>query len=108
MVPLPLSPDDLERTLSSLEGWRFVQNALEKTYRFTGFCDAFAFMVRVAFEAEALRHHPDWRNVYDRVTIRLSTHDAGNRVTSLDVDLARRIEALDLPGRKDSQPTVRA
>ena len=108
MARLPLSPDELERSLASLEGWRFVQNALEKTYRFTGFCDAFAFMVRVAFEAESLGHHPDWSNVYDRVTIRLSTHDAGNRVTSLDVDLARRIEALDRPGRKDPQLTDRA
>jgi len=108
MAPLPLSEDELQRILSSLEGWRHVQHALEKTYRFTGFCDAFAFIVRVAFEAESLGHHPEWTNVYDRVTIRLSTHDAGNRVTSLDVDLARRIEGLDRPDRKDSLPTSRA
>lgn len=85
-----------------------MQNALEKTYRFTGFCEAFAFMVRVAFEAESLGHHPDWTNVYDRVTIRLSTHDAGNRVTSLDVDLARRIEGLARVGRTDPPLTDRA
>ena len=51
-------------------------------------------MVRVSFEAEALDHHPDWTNVYNRVAIRLNTHDAGDRVTSKDVELANRIQQI--------------
>jgi 4a-hydroxytetrahydrobiopterin dehydratase len=53
-------------------------------------------MVRVGFEAEAMDHHPDWSNVYNRVRIRLTTHDAGDKVTAKDVDLARRIETIYL------------
>ena len=55
-------------------------------------------MTRVAFEAEALDHHPDWTNVYQRVTVRLSTHDAGGRVTVHDVELARRIQGISWLG----------
>jgi 4a-hydroxytetrahydrobiopterin dehydratase len=51
-------------------------------------------MVRVGFEAEAMNHHPDWTNVYNRVAIRLNTHDAGGKVTAKDVTLAQKIESL--------------
>ena len=55
-------------------------------------------MTRVAFEAEALDHHPEWTNVYRRVTVRLNTHDAGGKVTARDVELARRMQAISWVG----------
>ena len=67
---------------------------IARTFRFADFRAAFAFLTRVAFEAEAMDHHPEITNVYDRVTLALSTHDAGNRVTETDLALARRIDAL--------------
>ena len=54
---------------------------------------ALAFMVRAGFEAEVVNHHPDWTNVYNRVSVRLTTHDAGGRVTDKDFELARRFDA---------------
>lgn len=67
---------------------------LEKEFVFDTFVDAFAFMTRVAFLAEKHQHHPDWNNVYNKVTIRLSSHDAGNVVTQKDYDLASVIDEL--------------
>lgn len=63
-------------------------------FRFADFKQAFAFMAEVAFEAERLNHHPDWSNVWNTVTIRLSTHDAGNTLTELDRKLATSIERI--------------
>jgi 4a-hydroxytetrahydrobiopterin dehydratase len=76
--------------LALLPGWRAVEGreAIARTFRFKGFADAFAFMTRVALEAEKLDHHPEWSNVYDRVEVVLTTHDAGG-VTGMDVALAR-------------------
>jgi 4a-hydroxytetrahydrobiopterin dehydratase len=68
--------------------------ALTKSFKFASFREAFSFMTRVAFEAEAMDHHPDWTNVYNRVTVRLSTHDAGGRVTAKDLELARKIQQI--------------
>ena len=90
----PLDSDALESALSDLPGWSLAGDSLEKTFRFDSFPAALAFIVRVGFEAEALDHHPEIGNVYDRVTLGLSTHDAGDRVTEMDVELARRIEAI--------------
>ncbi len=67
--------------------------AISKTFRFRGFRDAIAWMTRVAFEAEHLNHHPDWSNVYNRVEVRLTTHDAGG-LTAKDIDLAQRMEKI--------------
>lgn len=74
--------------------WHEENNSLEKTFQFKNFADAFAFMTRVAFEAEAMNHHPAWTNIYNRVIIKLSTHDAGNTVTDKDHMLANRIDEL--------------
>lgn len=73
--------------------WQVVEGKLCKTFRFPDFIAAFGFMSRVALVAEALGHHPDWRNVYNRVTVELTTHDAGG-ITEKDFILAGRIEAL--------------
>lgn len=74
--------------------WDEADGALTREFRFESFADAFAFMTRVAFIAEDLDHHPDWSNVYDRVSIRLTTHDAGNSVTDLDRTMATRIDSI--------------
>ena len=74
--------------------WTEADNKLSKTFEFKDFSEAFAFMTRVAIEAEKMNHHPEWSNVYNRVSISLSTHDAGNVVTDTDRKLAANIDAL--------------
>lgn len=74
--------------------WQKTNNTLYKKFEFTNFSQAFAFMTRVAIEAEKLNHHPLWTNVYNKVEIWLSTHDAGNTVTELDYELALAIDCL--------------
>jgi len=71
-----------------LPGWAAGDDAITRTYRFRDFGSAFAFMTRVAIHAEAANHHPEWSNVWNRVEVRLTTHDAGG-VTQKDIDLAR-------------------
>jgi 4a-hydroxytetrahydrobiopterin dehydratase len=93
-----LTPAEIQAALDGLPGWAHADHALVKTFTFGGFREAFSFMTRVAFEAEALDHHPDWTNVYRRVTVRLNTHDAGGRVTARDAELARRIQAISWVG----------
>lgn len=90
----PLSPEEITTALAGLPGWAFANDALAKEFKFGSFREAMAFMVRVGFEAEAMDHHPDWTNVYNRVAIRLNTHDAGGKVTAKDVELAKKIQAL--------------
>ncbi len=75
--------------------WKEENNQLIKSFEFDDFTSAFAFMQRVALVADTMNHHPDWRNVYNRVEIRLSTHDAGNVVTQKDWELANRIDKLE-------------
>ncbi len=74
--------------------WQETDHQLQATFRFSNFTEAFAFMTEVAFHAERLNHHPDWSNVYNTVTIRLSTHDAGNVVTEKDRELAAAIDRI--------------
>ena len=88
-----LTASQIETKLEGLEGWEFNENAIETTFEFQNFKEAFTLMTRIAFECEALGHHPDWTNVYNRLHIRLSTHDAGG-VTEKDFELALLIEQL--------------
>jgi 4a-hydroxytetrahydrobiopterin dehydratase len=74
--------------------WTEEDNQLKKSFTFKDFTEAFAFMTRVAFLAEAQHHHPNWSNVYNRVDIHLTTHDAGNVVTEKDRKLAQAIDLL--------------
>jgi len=76
------------------EGWAENNNALYRKFEFKDFSQAFAFMVRVAIEAERMNHHPTWKNVYNRVEFWLNTHDAGDVVTEKDVKLAEKINTL--------------
>ena len=75
-------------------GWTEKDNTLYRKLEFKNFSEAFAFMVRVAIEAERMNHHPTWTNVYNKVEISLSTHDAGDIVTDRDVKLAQKINSL--------------
>src|SRR5882757_5409076 len=93
-----LSATKIKSELSSLAGWSLKRDALEKTFEFGSFREAFSFMGRVAFEAEALNHHPEWTNVYNRVTLRLNTHSASGKVTAKDVELAKRIQKISWVG----------
>ena len=74
--------------------WTEENNQLKKSLVFKNFVDAFAFMTKVAMIAEKADHHPNWSNVYNKVTISLSTHDAGNIVTAKDRQLALQIDKL--------------
>lgn len=85
----------LKSALAGLSGWTFVaaESRIERMFRFASFSEAFGFMARVALAAEKAGHHPDWSNSYDRVTVSLTTHDAGG-VTDKDIALARAIDGL--------------
>jgi 4a-hydroxytetrahydrobiopterin dehydratase len=74
--------------------WEEKNNTLYKKFEFKSFSAAFAFMTRVALEAEKMDHHPSWTNVYNQVEIWLSTHDAGDIVTEKDKKLAKKIDTL--------------
>lgn len=74
--------------------WQEQDNQLVREFTFADFSEAFAFMTRVALLAEKMDHHPWWSNVYNKVTIKLSTHDAGNVVTGKDRKLAEAIDQL--------------
>jgi 4a-hydroxytetrahydrobiopterin dehydratase len=74
--------------------WIEENNQLSRTFTFKNFIEAFGFMTKVALLAEKLNHHPNWTNVYNKVEIKLSTHDAGNVVTLKDKELAEGINQL--------------
>lgn len=88
-----LTEAEITEKLKDLDGWELNENALETTFEFQNFKEAFTLMTRIAFECEAQNHHPDWSNVYNRLHIRLNTHDAGG-VTEKDFKMAQTIETL--------------
>ena len=89
----PLQEKEIEAKLEKLEGWSYNENAIHTTLEFDNFKDAFSAMTRIAFEAEAQQHHPNWFNVYNTLEISLSTHDADG-VTEKDFKLAHSIESV--------------
>ena len=90
----PLSEQEINSALESLEDWGFDDDKLWKKFEFGNFKEALAFIVRVGVEAELKTHHPRIFNVYNTVTIGLQTHDAGDKVTQNDGDLATAIEGI--------------
>lgn len=85
-----LSSDEIARQLQTLPEWKLDEGCLFRKLTFPDFNQAFAFMTKVALIAESINHHPDWQNVYNTVSIHLSTHDAGG-ITALDFEMASRI-----------------
>jgi 4a-hydroxytetrahydrobiopterin dehydratase len=92
-APTKLTANELDAALSELGGWSLQNDKLHRQFQFNSFVEAFGFMSSVALVAESMGHHPEWFNVYNRVTVDLTTHDAGG-ITSKDVDLARRMNEL--------------
>ena len=94
MTTIPrLTDAERDTALASLPGWILREDglAIRKTFRFADFAEAFGFMTRIAIQAEKADHHPEWFNVYNRVEITLTTHDAGG-LSNRDVALAKAIE----------------
>ena len=88
-----LTSEEIEKELVNLNQWTTNGESIQKTLIFKNFKSAFAAMTQIAFEAEAQEHHPDWKNVYNRLEITLNTHDAGG-VTEKDIKLAKTIDSL--------------
>ncbi len=88
-----LSETEIDKQLSGLVGWRVANGKLNKTIEFATFVQAFGFMAQVALEAEKMNHHPEWKNVYNKVTIDLVTHDVGG-MSNYDFQLAKIIDAI--------------
>lgn len=88
-----LTDEALQSALQDLPGWTVEGGKLHRLYQFADFVHAFGFMATAALEIEKMNHHPEWSNVWNRVTIDLTTHDAGG-VTANDVKLARTLEDI--------------
>ncbi len=93
-----LTPAEITNALPLLLGWKSEGDALTKTFTFGSFREALSFMVRIGFEAEEMNHHPEWTNTYNKVVVRLNTHDAGDKVTAKDVELATRMQKISWVG----------
>ena len=88
-----LTVSEIEEALCGLEGWTLENGKLNRDFKFANFVEAFGFMTSAAIEAEKMNHHPEWFNVYSKVKVQLVTHSADG-ITSLDVDLAKKMNAL--------------
>lgn len=95
-----LSEEDIEKKLLRFPDWEYHDNAIHAEFEFDSFKDCFSAMSRIAFECEALNHHPEWTNVYNVLNISLSTHDADG-VTNKDFKLAEAIDAIVIPEDED-------
>jgi 4a-hydroxytetrahydrobiopterin dehydratase len=96
-LPKALAAHEIDAALTTLPDWKRDGGAIAAAYKFASFRDALALITRVGFEAEELNHHPEIVNVYNQVSFKLSTHDAGGAVTERDIVLATRISALVRP-----------
>jgi 4a-hydroxytetrahydrobiopterin dehydratase len=84
---------DIQKAMAELGSWTFVDSKLHREFKFRNFVQAFGFMAQVALLAERAAHHPEWYNVYNRVVVDLTTHEAGG-ITQKDLDLAREIDEI--------------
>ncbi len=91
--PEKLDKGQIHDAVEKLSGWSLENAKLHREFRFQDFNEAFGFMTRVALIAESMEHHPEWFNVWNRVVVDLSTHDAGG-VTSLDIELAQKMNDI--------------
>ena len=90
---IKLSPEKISEELKNLSGWSIKDEKLHRDFEFETFNQAFGFMTRAAMEIEKMNHHPEWFNVYNRLTVDLMTHDAGG-ITQNDVELAKILSSL--------------
>lgn len=88
-----LSDEQIKTELSRLKGWSVVNGKLHKDYTFDDFVDAFGFMCKAAIHIEKMNHHPEWFNVYNKISVDLTTHDAGG-ITQNDISLAKTLDLL--------------
>ncbi|HXE13812.1 MAG TPA: 4a-hydroxytetrahydrobiopterin dehydratase [Bryobacteraceae bacterium] len=88
-----LSEDEIQLALGELKNWQVREGKLHREYRFADFVHAFGFMATSAIAIEKKNHHPEWSNVYNRVTVDLTTHDSGG-ITQNDVDLAKLLDFI--------------
>ncbi|MEN9203726.1 MAG: 4a-hydroxytetrahydrobiopterin dehydratase [Thermostichus sp. DG_1_6_bins_120] len=91
--PVKLSETEIHAKLEALPGWSLQGGKLHRQFQFASFVEAFGWMSSVALVAESMGHHPDWSNVYNRVSVDLNTHDVGG-ITELDFTLAQRMSEL--------------
>ncbi len=91
-----LSSSEITTRLASLPGWSLVSDKLHREYQLADFVEAFGFMASVALIAERMGHHPEWFNVYNKVIVDLTTHDAGG-ISAMDFDLATAMEKAHRP-----------
>lgn len=89
-----MTPDDISDALVQVPEWKVVRDALERTFEFRDFSEALGFVVRVGVEAERINHHPEISNVWNRVTLRLTTHEAGDKISERDLTLAKAVQSL--------------
>jgi len=89
-----LNEKELQTALVELSGWQVINGKLHKEFKFGSFAEAMGWMMSVAIFADKLDHHPEWQNVYNRVSVDLVTHDLGNTISSWDVVLAKQMDAL--------------
>ncbi|MBV1934474.1 MAG: 4a-hydroxytetrahydrobiopterin dehydratase [Parvibaculaceae bacterium] len=91
----PLAGTERTQALATLQGWQEVtdRDAIQKTFMFNNFSEAFGFMCRIALEAERADHHPEWFNVYNKVDVTLATHEA-NGITYRDIELAQKMDVI--------------
>lgn len=94
MTRKKLSERELADALEGLAGWTIEEGKLHKQFKFGSFAAALGWMVAVGVVADKMDHHPEWSNVYNRVTVNLVTHDLGNAISSWDVVLAQKMDAL--------------
>jgi 4a-hydroxytetrahydrobiopterin dehydratase len=93
MATTKLTNAEINAQLEGISGWTVENEKLHKEFQFDSFVEAFGFMASVALIAESMNHHPEWFNVYNRVTVDLATHDAGG-ISALDFELAKKVDAL--------------
>jgi 4a-hydroxytetrahydrobiopterin dehydratase len=90
---MQLSPESIEQELKGLDGWSIKNGKLHKEFEFGDFNQAFGFMTRAAMHIEKMNHHPEWFNVYNKLVVDLTTHDAGG-ITQNDINLAKILNSL--------------
>jgi len=89
-----LSSESIDHELKNMKGWMVVNNKIHKEFEFDDFNQAFGFMTRAAMHIEKMNHHPEWFNVYNKIVVDLTTHDAGG-ITQNDINLAKILNSLE-------------